>query len=120
MSRAAVDSYLSSAPRWEILLDRDALSEEEGVPWAFHGAECLAPEYRRCLVRLSRGGSDASEIRELDVDARSFVQNVSPDEVYPEALFYSTTRDDRVHPGHARKMVAKMLASDGGRPGRPT
>jgi prolyl oligopeptidase len=28
---------------------------------------------------------------------------------YPEALFITSTKDDRVHPGHARKMVAKML-----------
>jgi prolyl oligopeptidase len=27
---------------------------------------------------------------------------------YPEVLFCTSTRDDRVHPGHARKMVAKM------------
>ena len=27
---------------------------------------------------------------------------------YPEVLFYSSTRDDRVHPGHGRKMAAKM------------
>jgi len=27
---------------------------------------------------------------------------------YPRVLFTTTTRDDRVHPGHARKMVAKM------------
>ncbi|WP_338358877.1 prolyl oligopeptidase family serine peptidase [Yeosuana marina] len=27
---------------------------------------------------------------------------------YPEVFFYTSTRDDRVHPGHARKMVAKM------------
>jgi len=26
----------------------------------------------------------------------------------PPVLFYTTTRDDRVHPGHARKMAAKM------------
>jgi len=26
------------------------------------------------------------------------------------ALFTTSTRDDRVHPGHARKMVAKMKA----------
>jgi prolyl oligopeptidase len=36
-------------------------------------------------------------------------QNVSADAEYPRALFYTTTRDDRVHPGHARKMAAKML-----------
>lgn len=27
---------------------------------------------------------------------------------YPEVFFTTRTRDDRVHPGHARKMVAKM------------
>ena len=35
-------------------------------------------------------------------------QNVKPDMKYPEVFFYTSTRDDRVHPGHARKMVAKM------------
>ncbi len=28
---------------------------------------------------------------------------------YPKVFFTTSTRDDRVHPGHARKMVAKML-----------
>jgi prolyl oligopeptidase len=35
-------------------------------------------------------------------------QNVEKDADYPEVFFYTSTRDDRVHPGHARKMVAKM------------
>ncbi|TWI67638.1 prolyl oligopeptidase [Pseudoduganella lurida] len=34
--------------------------------------------------------------------------NVFPDKHYPRVLFTTSTRDDRVHPGHARKMVAKM------------
>jgi prolyl oligopeptidase len=34
--------------------------------------------------------------------------NVFPDKRYPRVLFTTSTRDDRVHPGHARKMVAKM------------
>lgn len=37
-------------------------------------------------------------------------QNVSADVEYPEIYFYTSTKDDRVHPGHARKMVAKMTA----------
>jgi prolyl oligopeptidase len=28
---------------------------------------------------------------------------------YPKVLFMTSTRDDRVHPGHARKMMARML-----------
>ena len=36
-------------------------------------------------------------------------QNVKPGVKYPRVLFTTSTRDDRVHPGHARKMVARML-----------
>lgn len=34
--------------------------------------------------------------------------NLSKDKQYPEAYFVTSTKDDRVHPGHARKMAAKM------------
>ena len=34
--------------------------------------------------------------------------NVEKSVKYPRTLFTTSTRDDRVHPGHARKMVAKM------------
>ncbi len=36
-------------------------------------------------------------------------QNLSPKKKYPEPLFITSTKDDRVHPGHARKMAARML-----------
>lgn len=35
-------------------------------------------------------------------------QNVRKESKYPRVLFTTSTRDDRVHPGHARKMVALM------------
>jgi prolyl oligopeptidase len=35
-------------------------------------------------------------------------QNVKASQPYPPIFFYSSTLDDRVHPGHARKMVARM------------
>ncbi len=41
-------------------------------------------------------------------------QNVTKDKEYPEPFFITSTKDDRVHPGHARKMAAKM--SDMGHP----
>ena len=34
--------------------------------------------------------------------------NIGPEADYPPVLVTTSTRDDRVHPGHARKMVAKM------------
>jgi prolyl oligopeptidase len=36
-------------------------------------------------------------------------QNVRAGVTYPRVLFTTSTRDDRVHPGHARKMAARML-----------
>ncbi|GAA2343819.1 prolyl oligopeptidase family serine peptidase [Dactylosporangium salmoneum] len=35
-------------------------------------------------------------------------QNVRPAVPYPPTLITTSTRDDRVHPGHARKMVARL------------
>ncbi|QSX38922.1 prolyl oligopeptidase family serine peptidase [Shewanella sedimentimangrovi] len=34
--------------------------------------------------------------------------NLDKNKRYPKVFFTTSTRDDRVHPGHARKMVAKM------------
>jgi prolyl oligopeptidase len=36
--------------------------------------------------------------------------NVQKGVKYPRVLFTTSTRDDRVHPGHARRMVARMRA----------
>jgi prolyl oligopeptidase len=44
------------------------------------------------------------------IQAFSPYQNVKDDGDYPPVLFTTSTRDDRVHPGHARKMMAKMKA----------
>ena len=41
--------------------------------------------------------------------------NVKEDVTYPPTLFITSTRDDRVHPGHARKMVAQMMDAKAGR-----
>lgn len=38
-------------------------------------------------------------------------QNISAVRHYPQVLFTTSTRDDRVHPGHARKMVAALQAA---------
>jgi prolyl oligopeptidase len=34
--------------------------------------------------------------------------NIKPGVKYPKIMFYTSTKDDRVHPGHARKIAAKM------------
>lgn len=66
-------SYRRGQPQWQTLIDVDALGKSEGKSWVWHGAQCLAPKYRRCLVSLSPGGSDADVVREWDMATQSFV-----------------------------------------------
>ncbi|MEM8961920.1 MAG: prolyl oligopeptidase family serine peptidase [Acidobacteriota bacterium] len=74
--RASLASYLKTdEPRWEVLLDVDALGAAEGEKWVWKGADCLAPDYQRCLLFLSPGGGDASEVREFDIATKSFVKD---------------------------------------------
>jgi prolyl oligopeptidase len=70
---ASLKSYRAGKAKWETLLDLDKLSKDEGKNWFWKGVECLAPEDRYCLVRLSDGGGDAVEIREFDTQAKSFI-----------------------------------------------
>ena len=71
--RTTLDSFASAAPRWETLLDLDALAAAERRNWVFQGAICLPPDGRRCLLALSDGGKDAVEMREFDLDKAEFV-----------------------------------------------
>ncbi len=73
--RTTLEEYRKAEPQWEVVLDVDALGAAEKESWVFHGAEFLKPDYRRCLVSLSRGGSDASEVREFDTQTKTFVEN---------------------------------------------
>ncbi len=43
------------------------------------------------------------------IEKYSPYQNVKKSAKYPRVLFTTSTRDDRVHPAHARKMVARMM-----------
>ncbi|WP_411267556.1 prolyl oligopeptidase family serine peptidase [Asticcacaulis sp. 201] len=67
------DSYKTATPAWDTILDIDALSKAEGKNWVYEGADCLAPDYTRCLISLSDGGKDATVIREFDITTKSFI-----------------------------------------------
>jgi prolyl oligopeptidase len=71
--RTTLAEYRKAEPRWDTLIDLDALAKAEGENWVWAGAACHGPEYRRCLVSLSRGGADAKVTREFDVVDRRFV-----------------------------------------------
>jgi prolyl oligopeptidase len=71
--RATPEEYRKPEPRWETVLDLDALAAKEKENWVWKGADCLQPEAVRCLLTLSRGGKDASVVREYDADRKEFV-----------------------------------------------
>jgi prolyl oligopeptidase len=86
-------------------------------PDLFRAVVCQVPllDMRR-YHKLLAGASWMAEYGDPDKPEEwSYIRSWSPyqlvrrDVQYPRIFFWTTTRDDRVHPGHARKMVAKML-----------
>jgi prolyl oligopeptidase len=85
-------------------------------PDLFRAIVCQVPllDMRR-FNKLLAGASWMGEYGNPDIPQeweyiRTFspYHNVRKEAKYPRTLFTTSTRDDRVHPGHARKMVAKM------------
>ena len=65
--------------------------------------------------QLLAGASWIAEYGDPEVvEEAAFLRNISPYHNlkpgvgYPEPFFVTSTKDDRVHPGHARKMAARM------------
>ena len=85
-------------------------------PELFGAIVCQVPllDMRR-YHKLLAGASWMAEYGDPDDPAEwayikeySPYQNVVADRKYPSTLVITSTRDDRVHPGHARKMVARL------------
>jgi prolyl oligopeptidase len=72
--RTTLAEYKKKKPKWDVVLDLDALGKAEGENWVWHGADCLYPKYEKCLISLSRGGADADVVREFDMKTRTFVE----------------------------------------------
>ena len=75
LRRTTLASYRAAEPEWEPVLDVDALAKAENENWVYKGIAWLAPGYERCLIKLSRGGTDASVHREFDALAKSFLED---------------------------------------------
>jgi prolyl oligopeptidase len=73
--RTSLNEYRKPAPAWEIVLDLDALAERENENWVWKGSSVLYPSYDRALLSLSRGGADATVVREFDLKAKTFVKD---------------------------------------------
>ena len=87
-------------------------------PELFHAVVAQVPlaDMRR-FNHLLAGASWMAEYGDPDKpEDWAYIQTWSPyhllkaDAKYPTPFFWTNTRDDRVHPAHARKMVAKMEA----------
>ena len=87
-------------------------------PELFNAVVCQVPlldmkRYHKLLAGASwmaeYGNPDLPEEWNF-ISAYSPYQNLKAGVKYPKVLFTTSTRDDRVHPGHARKMAARMLA----------
>jgi prolyl oligopeptidase len=85
-------------------------------PDLFHAVLCEVPlldmlRYHLLLAGASwvgeYGNPDVAADREF-ISKYSPYQNLKANGQYPEVFFLTSTKDDRVHPGHARKMVARM------------
>jgi len=85
-------------------------------PELFGALVCSVPllDMRRFHLLLA-GASWVAEYGDPDdpddwtfISKYSPYQNISTDHRYPPVLITTSTRDDRVHPGHARKMTAAL------------
>ncbi|GGI28766.1 prolyl oligopeptidase family serine peptidase [Bradyrhizobium guangdongense] len=87
-------------------------------PERFGALFCTIPliDMRR-YTKLLAGASWIAEYGDPDkpeewewLKTYSAYHNAKPGQAYPPILIATTRRDDRVHPGHARKMAAKLQA----------
>ena len=76
-------SYCTDNPEWTTVLDVDELAKRDGISWVWKGATPLhrardpmsenGKKVTRALVYLSRGGSDATHVKEFDLLTGEFV-----------------------------------------------
>jgi prolyl oligopeptidase len=72
--RTTLNDYLAATPKWETVLDYDALSKSDKQSWVGKEIECLHPLDELCLVALSVGGEDAVTLREMNLKTATFVE----------------------------------------------
>lgn len=69
--RSSLKSFSSGQPDWTILIDVDQLAKNEKENWVFKNAVCAFNTH--CMIELSKGGKDATVIREYDLGKKAFV-----------------------------------------------
>lgn len=80
LRKTTLVSYRSNNTVWETVLDIDKLGKDENESWVYkgytyynHDDPSIFPT--RLLLFLSKGGADAVEVREFDLESMSFVKD---------------------------------------------
>jgi hypothetical protein len=110
--------------KWELLLDVDELckTESESWVWGYEGASVYHDHNEDCfptraLIHLSRGGSDATVIREFDIQKKEFVKPEDGGFFVPEAKSEVRWKDkDTLFIGTKFTDAAKEGLTDSGYP----
>jgi prolyl oligopeptidase len=87
-------------------------------PELYAAIDCGVPLFdMKRYSKLLAGASWMAEYGNPDIPEEwAYISEYSPyqklekGKPYPKVFFYTSTKDDRVHPGHARKAVAKIAA----------
>jgi prolyl oligopeptidase len=85
-------------------------------PELFNAVVCQVPLLDMLgYHKLLAGASWIGEYGDPEIpEERAFLEKISPyhnlrpERAYPEIFLVTSTKDDRVHPGHARKMAARL------------
>lgn len=73
--RAKLSELGKKSPRWEVLLDVDALGKAENESWVLKRVDIEESSKTRALIFLSRKGKDATVMREFDIPKKSFIKD---------------------------------------------
>jgi prolyl oligopeptidase len=92
LRRTSLESFKSTSPVWETVLDVDELGRKEGESWVYKGYTLFEPNdasdpmaHTRILLELSKGGADAVCVREFDLVAKDFISSENNGFNLPEA-----------------------------------
>ncbi|MNJ90998.1 Prolyl endopeptidase precursor [compost metagenome] len=73
--KTSIESFKSGKPKWNIILDLDKLAKKEKENWVWKGSSELPFNNEKILLYLSRGGKDATVVREFNLKTKSFVKD---------------------------------------------
>jgi prolyl oligopeptidase len=89
LRRTTLESYQTTNPHWETVLDLDMLGRDEGESWVYKGSNSFYPfdgsAPTRSMIMLSPGGSDACVYREFDLVTCKFIPEADGGFVLPVA-----------------------------------